>query len=1011
MSLTYTDIFCGAGGSSIGLTEAGFELKLAANHWARAIETHSANFRDAEHLLADVSNYDMRRLPSTDILWASPICFPGGTTVLTMAGPAAIEDVQVGDYVLTHRGRWMPVYKTMRSVSDTVIVKGYGHNELETTAEHPFFARRVERQWDNGRRGYRKELGAREWVEAKNLDSHMWATPRSFGSRTPVPPAGGRGIVFTEAFWWMVGRWVGDGYVRIQEGEAEPLPKVGRHRSQPPGSACTMCPQLARPDQRSSAGRVSPYCSDACKSKSKRAKPTVRRHDLYICCGDHEADGLGERLAAVASPSGSRARAGELRWRRTHPAAVTVFEASHTGLTNWLVEHFGRHAHGKRLPAWALTMPEEWRRALLDGYLSADGNVNNTSTRFSTVSRPLAVGMRLLAVSLGHQASLYAPARRTSGVIEGRAVTMRPSWSAGWTTAPDASHGSRTREDDLHLWSPVRSVREGRSQVEVFNVAVVGDESYVADGIVVHNCTENSPAGGRKRRPKGQMDLFEENGHVPGAGFERTRATFHDVIRAAEVHRYKAVIVENVVEAADWELWDWWLNGMVLLGYNYQLVSVSSAHVGGEDNPYAPQWRDRLYIVFTRTGIPLPDVDPKPLAWCPVCEKAVAAFQSWKRPERPKIGKYGRQYVYRCPRLECRHAVAEPFVLPAAAAIDWSDLGTKIGDRKRPLAANTIRRIRAGLEMFSQPVAVAVGGNTYERPGSGYVRAWPVNDAPMGTRNCTREQALATPPFLTLIRSDRIRNIGVDEPMASIAAQGAHHALVLPLGGYNRTADPTTAGEPFRTRVVRDTDALVTQPFITMLRNNTAPTSTDEPMASVLVAAGPGGGHHALTVPPFITQLRGGMDAAGTDEPLASVMARSHDALTTPPFIVKNNGDYCTPEQNAEPVTNPLSSVVVRDHHALVVPYRGKRGHATTTGVPLHTLATRDSAALVQPDDLADVAECRLRMLKPREHLRAQRFPDSYIVTGNQGEQTCQAGNAVSSNVAHWLGRAVAAVL
>ena len=50
-------------------------------------------------------------------------------------------------------------------------------------------------------------------------------------------------------------------------------------------------------------------------------------------------------------------------------------------------------------------------------------------------------------------------------------------------------------------------------------------------------------------------------------------------------------------------------------------------------------------------------------------------------------------------------------------------------------------------------------------------------------------------------------------------------------------------------------------------------------------------------------------------------------------------------------------------------------------------------------------------MLKPREHLRAQRFPDHYIVTGNHGEQTMQAGNAVSANVAHWLGRVIAAVL
>lgn len=492
-------------------------------------------------------------------------------------------------------------------------------------------------------------------------------------------------------------------------------------------------------------------------------------------------------------------------------------------------------------------------------------------------------------------------------------------------------------------------------------------------------CTENSPAGGRKRRPKGQLDLLEEAGHVPGAGMERTRATFHDVIRATEVHRYDAVIVENVTEAADWELWDWWLGGMVLLGYNYQLVSVSSAHIGGEGNPYAPQWRDRLYIVFTRVGIPLPDVAPRPLAWCPVCEAAVVAFQAWKRPGRPKIGKYGRQYVYACPNTACGHAVAEPFVLPAAAAIDWSDLGSRIGDRKRPLAPNTLKRIRAGLEMFAQPVTVAVGGNTWERPGSGYVRAWPVAETPMGARTGTPGEALATPDgaFLTLLRSGRPRNLDPDaEPLAAIMANGSNHGLVLPLGGYNRTSEPTTTGEPLRTRVVRDTDALMTHPFLTVFRNNQTAMSVDGPLSTVTATTG---AHHYLTVPP--------------------------------PFIVKNYGGWFPAERAVAPVDHPLGVVTATGgNHALVVPYHGKRSRATTTAEPLHTLATRDSAALVQPDD-ADVAECRLRMLKPREHLRAQRFPDSYVVLGNQGEQTMQAGNAVSANVAHWLGCAIAAVL
>lgn len=74
MTYTATDLFCGAGGSSTGLVAAGFELKLAANHSAVAITTHSANHPDAEHLCADINNVDMRRLPRTDVLWASPIC-------------------------------------------------------------------------------------------------------------------------------------------------------------------------------------------------------------------------------------------------------------------------------------------------------------------------------------------------------------------------------------------------------------------------------------------------------------------------------------------------------------------------------------------------------------------------------------------------------------------------------------------------------------------------------------------------------------------------------------------------------------------------------------------------------------------------------------------------------------------------------------------------------------------------------------------------------------------------
>lgn len=73
--LTLTDLFCGAGGSSSGAIQVpGVEVRMAANHWQLAVETHNTNHPGADHDCADISLTDPRRYPATDLLWASPSC-------------------------------------------------------------------------------------------------------------------------------------------------------------------------------------------------------------------------------------------------------------------------------------------------------------------------------------------------------------------------------------------------------------------------------------------------------------------------------------------------------------------------------------------------------------------------------------------------------------------------------------------------------------------------------------------------------------------------------------------------------------------------------------------------------------------------------------------------------------------------------------------------------------------------------------------------------------------------
>ena len=59
---TFVDLFCGAGGLSLGLSQAGWEPLLALDHWPDAVKTYRENFRDHECVLSDVESLSGRSL-------------------------------------------------------------------------------------------------------------------------------------------------------------------------------------------------------------------------------------------------------------------------------------------------------------------------------------------------------------------------------------------------------------------------------------------------------------------------------------------------------------------------------------------------------------------------------------------------------------------------------------------------------------------------------------------------------------------------------------------------------------------------------------------------------------------------------------------------------------------------------------------------------------------------------------------------------------------------------------
>lgn len=69
------DLFCGAGGTSIGAHQTGeVDVAFALNHWDRAIETHLANFPSTKHSQAALKWTHPSECPKINLLFASPEC-------------------------------------------------------------------------------------------------------------------------------------------------------------------------------------------------------------------------------------------------------------------------------------------------------------------------------------------------------------------------------------------------------------------------------------------------------------------------------------------------------------------------------------------------------------------------------------------------------------------------------------------------------------------------------------------------------------------------------------------------------------------------------------------------------------------------------------------------------------------------------------------------------------------------------------------------------------------------
>lgn len=504
-------------------------------------------------------------------------------------------------------------------------------------------------------------------------------------------------------------------------------------------------------------------------------------------------------------------------------------------------------------------------------------------------------------------------------------------------------------------------------------------------------CTNHSLAKGKVRKMQAQVDMFGPLKLDPAE--ERSRATMWDVVRFAEHHRYRIVIVENVVEARWWAPFDAWLHAMQLLGYHHKLVYLNSMFA----HP-TPQSRDRMYVVFWQKSLRAPNLDFRPRAHCPQCGRDVASVQSWKNPRKP-WGKYGAQYLYRCP--ECALEVT-PYYFAAFNAIDWSLPAPRIGDRTRPLKEKTLKRIEIGLKKFARPMLTSVN---YYRPNV------PL-DEPHPTQTSGGQHALVTPPMLVNFvqsGSDGSRASSVEDAWPTQVGN-VHHALVTPPftieTQWSHAEGDRSSGieEALPTQTGQLGRGLVVPPFLVSVNHSTdRARSVEEPAPTAM----PQGNPYLVAPPPYLVDLRGENAPKGTEEPLFTVVGSGNHHGLVVPFI---SSYHSTGEHS--PVSDALPTQDTRDRHALVLaPFivsyytrlAGQQSAVADLESALPTVPGRAVHYLASPGETPAVEDCGFRMLQPHEIGKAMAFPTTYKVVGNQREKVKQYGNAVTPPVMRWL--------
>lgn len=514
---------------------------------------------DESKNLGDITKVDETELDDFNMICGGSPCFVEGTLVLTELGYKPIEEIKIGDVVLTHNNKWKKVIHTMTNEANELYrIKCMPSEDIHCTANHPFYVRKRNNLQDSKTGKRWREFDKPLWIEAKNLTREYYVGT-AINNKSEIPHW--EGIIKavnatdktyientlsdkfqTKEFWYVIGRFIGDGWIRSSGG-------------------------------------------------------------IIICANDSELHQITPYLE-------------KLNWnyciskeRTVNKIHITFKEIGEYCL------RFGKGAANKHLTDDILNLPVDLLKSFIEGFVSADGTQDSSGLyRITSVSRSMIYELGQCIAKVYHRPfSIYFTQRTRTTVIEGRTVNQKDTYSIHYKLTTNTQ--DKAFYEDGYVWSPINEILQEEYKGLVYNLEVEDDNSYVVQNVVVHNCQDFSVAG----KQKGSVWTCKECGHeynplivhwnerdkCPNCGSEnidKTRSSLLvEYLRVVRANKPNFGIYENVKNIVGKQFKDTtfklFTDELEEYGYNVYWKVLNAKNYG------IPQNRERVYLLFIKKDL------------------------------------------------------------------------------------------------------------------------------------------------------------------------------------------------------------------------------------------------------------------------------------------------------------------------------------------------------------------------------------------------------------------------